>query len=306
MYTKNLFLSIIAHKFVWISVGQYFSFAEIIHPCQKSSHYVVEPPFASHIATHLLWLWTAECWVTLLQWLCQVAGYWQELEQCCCICRSRSSPTRSMAGMSCESAGHARTPSASRNCVEILATWGLAWPYCNRRWWSWMKGTKTGLLVSVSLCIHNAMPIKHTWACRPCRSKPLTPTMPYMLSPICTVRKFSKCQTPSNVSIHSRWLWWRTAVRWRPRGGQQSCRWASLRRFMSACVAAAVQVAGLSREAGWMYYQVPISLKRLWDNLINQQLIDWLIGWLIKLHLLEWHFCCGQPEVHLCNNYASP
>lgn len=86
MYTKDLFLSIIAHKFVWISVGQHFSFAEIIYPCQKSSHYVGGPPFASHIATHLLWLWTAECWVTLLQWLCQVAGYWQELEQCC-ICR---------------------------------------------------------------------------------------------------------------------------------------------------------------------------------------------------------------------------
>lgn len=84
-----------------------------------------------------------------------------------------------------ESAGHARTPS-SRNCVEILATWGLLWPYCNMRWWSWMKGTKTGLLVSGSLCIHNAMPIKHTWACRPCCSKPLTPF--HAIYAACTTR----------------------------------------------------------------------------------------------------------------------
>ncbi len=26
------------------------------------------------------WLWPVECWSTPLQWLCEVAGYWQELE----------------------------------------------------------------------------------------------------------------------------------------------------------------------------------------------------------------------------------
>ncbi len=26
------------------------------------------------------WFWPMECWSTPLQWLCEVAGYWQELE----------------------------------------------------------------------------------------------------------------------------------------------------------------------------------------------------------------------------------
>ncbi len=45
----------------------------------------------------------------------------------CCIRRSRASQTCSMGDMSGEYAGHARTGmfSASRNCVQILATWGL-------------------------------------------------------------------------------------------------------------------------------------------------------------------------------------
>ncbi len=47
---------------------------------------------------------------------------------CCRIRRSRASQTCSMGDMSGEYAGHARTGmfSASRNCVQILATWGRA------------------------------------------------------------------------------------------------------------------------------------------------------------------------------------
>ncbi len=58
----------------------------------------------------------------------------------CRIRRSRASQTRSMGDMSSEYAGHARTGmfSASRNCVQILATWGRALSCCNMRWWrSW-------------------------------------------------------------------------------------------------------------------------------------------------------------------------
>ncbi len=46
----------------------------------------------------------------------------------CRIRRSRASQTCSMGDMSGEYAGHARTGmfSASRNCVQILATWGHA------------------------------------------------------------------------------------------------------------------------------------------------------------------------------------
>ncbi len=53
----------------------------------------------------------------------------------CRICRSRASQTCSMGDMSGEYAGHARTGmfSASRNCVQILATWGRALSCCNMR-----------------------------------------------------------------------------------------------------------------------------------------------------------------------------
>ncbi len=56
----------------------------------------------------------------------------------CCIRRSRASQTCSMGDMSGEYAGHARTGmfSASRNCVQIFATWGRALSCCNMRWWS--------------------------------------------------------------------------------------------------------------------------------------------------------------------------
>jgi hypothetical protein len=51
---------------------------------QRTSQYLVLPPFASWSATPLLHielirLLIVEC-STPLQWLCQVAGYWRELE----------------------------------------------------------------------------------------------------------------------------------------------------------------------------------------------------------------------------------
>ncbi len=54
---------------------------------------------------------------------------------CCRIHRSRASQTCSMGDISGEYAGHARTgmSSASRNCVQILATWGRALSCCNMR-----------------------------------------------------------------------------------------------------------------------------------------------------------------------------
>ncbi len=53
----------------------------------------------------------------------------------CRIRRSRASQTCSMGDMSGEYAVHARTRmfSASRNCVQILATWGRASSCCNMR-----------------------------------------------------------------------------------------------------------------------------------------------------------------------------
>ncbi len=154
------------------------------------------------------------------------------------LCRirwSRASQTCSMGDMSGEYAGHARTGmfSASRNCIQILATWGRALSCCNMRWWSWMNGTTMGLRISSwYLCAFKMPSIKKclcslsiAYACpyhNPTStighsihnvdfSKPLTHTTPYTLSAICLVQwkpgfireenTSPKCLTPSNVSI---------------------------------------------------------------------------------------------------------
>ncbi len=135
--------------------------------------------------------------------------------------------------MSGENAGYARTGmfSASRNCVQILATWSRALSCCNMRWWSWMNGTTMGLRISSHLCIQNAinkMQLCSLYITNACPyhnptatmghsihnvdiSKPLTHKTPYTLSAICPVQwkpgficeenTSLKCQTPSNVSI---------------------------------------------------------------------------------------------------------
>ncbi len=135
-------------------------------------------------------------------------------------------------------AGRVRTGmfSASRNCVQILATWGRALSCCSMRWWSWMNGSTMDLRISSRcLCAFKMPSIKCTcvrlsitYAC-PCHnptasmghsihsihivdiSTPLTHTTPYTLSAICPVQwkprfireenSSPKCQTPSNLSV---------------------------------------------------------------------------------------------------------
>ncbi len=73
----------------------------------------------------------------------------------CRIRRSRASQTCSMGDMSGEYAGHARTGmfSASRNCVQILVTWGRAlscWTWGDGRGWmaqQWAPGSRHGISV---------------------------------------------------------------------------------------------------------------------------------------------------------------
>ncbi len=96
-----------------------------------------------------------ECWSTPLQWLCEVCWILAGTGTRCHIHQSRAFLTCSMGDMSSEYAGHARTGmfSASRNCVQILTTWGRALSCCNMRWWSWMNGTAMGLrILSRSRC----------------------------------------------------------------------------------------------------------------------------------------------------------
>ncbi len=83
----------------------------------------------------------------------------------CHIHRSRASQTCSMGDMSGEYACLARTGifSASRNCVQILATWGRVLSCCDMRWWPWMNGTTLGLRISSRyLCAFKMPSIKCT------------------------------------------------------------------------------------------------------------------------------------------------
>ncbi len=154
----------------------------------KTSQYLVWPPFASRSVTHLLRidlinLLIVACGMLVHSsskavWSCWIlAGTGTR----CCIRRSRASQTCSMGDVSSEYAGHARTGmfSASRNCVQILATWGRALSCCNMRWWSWMNGTKMGLRISSRyLCAFKMPSIKCTCVHCPWRTPAHTITPP--------------------------------------------------------------------------------------------------------------------------------
>lgn len=95
-------------------------------------------------------------------WICFILP---EIGTSCHTCRSRASQTRSVFA---EYAGHARIGmfSASRNYVQVLATWGHALSCCNMREWWWMKSTTTGLrIMSWHLYAFKLPSIKCTCVC---------------------------------------------------------------------------------------------------------------------------------------------
>ncbi len=123
----------------------------------KTSQYLVWALFASCSATHLLHIELIRLLIVACGMLVHsssmavrsfliLAGTGTRRR----IRRSIASQTRSMGDLSGEYAGHARTGmfSASKNCVQILATWGHALSCYNMRWWSWMNGTTMGLRIS--------------------------------------------------------------------------------------------------------------------------------------------------------------
>ncbi len=57
---------------------------------------------------------------------------------------------------------------ASRNCVQIFATWSRALSCCNMRWWSWMNSKTMSLRISSRyLCAFKMPSIKCTCVCCP-------------------------------------------------------------------------------------------------------------------------------------------
>ncbi len=108
----------------------------------KTSHYLVWPPFTSSSATHLLHIELIRLLIVACGMLVHSSS--MAVQSCwilagtgtrCCIRRPRASQTCSVGDMSGEYAGHARTGmfSASRNCVQIFATWCRALSCCNMR-----------------------------------------------------------------------------------------------------------------------------------------------------------------------------
>jgi hypothetical protein len=134
--------------------------------------------------------------------------------------------------------GRTWTFSASRNCVQILTTWGHA------KIWGESCGSM-GLRIS-SLCN--------------CVRCPLTYASPYH-NPTATMGQvlcsqyaihlpsaqhswhrysslkgtLEKCGHRRWAFSHCSWLPRRTAVRSRPWWGRRACRWASLRLFLTVC-----------------------------------------------------------------------
>ena len=90
---------------------------------------------------------------TPLQCLCEVAGYWRDLEPRCCTRRSRASQTCSMSDMSGDYVGHGRIGSfsPSRICGRSLQhgavhyypeTWGDGGGWMA---WQWGSGSRHGI-----------------------------------------------------------------------------------------------------------------------------------------------------------------
>ncbi len=130
----------------------------------KTSQYLVWPPFVSCSATlllriELIRLLIVACGILVHSSSIAVRSCWilAGTGTRCPIRQSRASQTCSMVDMSGEYAGHARTGmfSASRNCVQIFATWGRALFYHAATWGDgcgWMaqqraSGSRRGISV---------------------------------------------------------------------------------------------------------------------------------------------------------------
>ena len=124
---------------------------------RKTSQYLVWLPFASCSTTHLLRKELIRLFILDCEMLSHssMTAKLLDIGTHCHTCRSRASQTCSMGDMSGVYAGPGRTGkcSASRNCVQILATWGHALSCWNIWWWWRMNGMTMGLrILSRYLC----------------------------------------------------------------------------------------------------------------------------------------------------------
>ncbi len=226
----------------------------------KTSQYLVWPQFASRSATHLLRielirLLIVECWSTPLQWLCEVAGYWQELEQAVVYAdpeypKHAQWGTCSVSMLAMQKLWCFQLPGIVHRSLQHgvvhyhAATWGDGRGWMDLRISSWYLINKMHLcsLSTTYPCpYHN--PTRSTMLtsanCSPTRRH--THCLPSAL--YSENRDSSVKRTPLQSArhhrmwafAHSSWLRRWTAVRLRSPWGRRACRWASLRRFLTVC-----------------------------------------------------------------------
>ena len=102
------------------------------------------------------WLWPGEWCPTPLQWLCEVAGHWLELEHT--VIHIDPEHPKHAQWVTClvtMQANYAGKCSASRIYLQILATWGCALSFWNMGWRQRMNSTTMGLRISSRIAVRS-------------------------------------------------------------------------------------------------------------------------------------------------------
>lgn len=154
------------------------------------------------------WLFPVQCWSSPLQWMCEIAAYWQKQDHA----KIHVDPvhTKQAQWVTCYYAGNTSPGmfSASRNNVYIMATRVCVLSCWNMRRWQCKCGTKMGLWISLWLsCVFKLPSIKCFIVCYTCQyhTPTVTTLFTMMASANCSPTQRHTCCLPSlqyNFILH--------------------------------------------------------------------------------------------------------